>query len=106
MTTEQTEHTGTCPRCGGDVVERELVLQTTMNIVSGVILFCHLCGLTSKSLASDRERWFDMHKAWMSSALEDDTLEQFLARWTKKVERETYGSAEPIGPILPVPSQK
>jgi len=94
-------HEGACPRCGSSDVEREVIYQTTMVHVSGVVFFCEVCGLTGKALSSDREAWFDVHKDWASPAVEEDTYEAFSRRWTKKVGQPTYGSAEPLGPILP-----
>ena len=92
---------GVCPRCSAEDVEREVIYQTTMVHVSGVVFFCNVCGLTGKALSSDREAWFDVHKSWASPAVEEDTYEAFSKRWTKKVGQATYGSAEPLGPILP-----
>ena len=91
----------TCPRCGSGDTEREVILQTTAKIVSGVVFFCNTCGLTSRALASDRETWFNQHQTWQSPAMAEDTIEAFLARWPKKVGRPAYGSPEPLGPILP-----
>ena len=92
---------GTCPRCSAQDIEREVIYQTTLIRVSGVVFFCNVCGLTSKALASDREAWFDVHKLWTSPAVSEDSYEEFAKRWTKKVGHATYGSAEPLGPILP-----
>ncbi len=92
---------GQCPRCENRDIERELVLQTTYDLVSGVVLFCPTCGLIARALASDREAWFDVHKAWRSPAVPEETFEAFAARWPKDVGRPAYGDAEPLGPILP-----
>ena len=94
-------HEGVCPRCSASDIEREVIYQTTMACVSGVVFFCNVCGLTSRALSSDREAWFDVHKTWASPAVEEDSYEAFSQRWTKKVGQATYGSAEPLGPILP-----
>lgn len=96
---------GRCPRCDGADVEREVLYQTTFRVVSGVVFFCQTCGLTSRALSSDREAWFDVHQAWSSPAVPDETLEAFLRRWDKRVGSASYGSAEPLGPTLPVPTR-
>ena len=98
---DETQHEGICPRCGGDAVERELIRFTTDEVIAGVVFFCETCALTSKVLSSDRVLWFDTHRLWASNALGDDTLETFLGRWEKKVGRPSHGSPEPLGPILP-----
>ncbi|PIE20235.1 MAG: hypothetical protein CSA66_01085 [Proteobacteria bacterium] len=92
---------GRCPRCSSEDIEREVIFQTSFRVVSGVVLFCNTCGLTRRALASDREAWFDVHKRWRSPAVTEATFEQFAARWPKKVRRASYGSPEPLGPILP-----
>lgn len=94
---------GQCPRCDSTDIEREVILQTTNRFVSGVVFFCASCGLTRRTVASDREAWFNLHKAWRSPGVPEETWEDFDARWPKKVERATYGRAEPLGPILPHP---
>lgn len=100
MSDSQSDHE-ICPRCSGQDTEREVIYQTTAQYVSGVVFFCNTCALTSRALASDREAWFDAHKAWKSPSMAEQTIEAFLARWPKKVGRRAYGSAEPLGPILP-----
>ena len=92
---------GKCPRCGGDEIERSEVIQTTSNYLAGAIFFCGICGLTSRVLVSDREAWYDVHKAWQSSEIQAESFEEFLATWGKKVGHVTHGSPEPLGPILP-----
>lgn len=92
----------TCPRCASTDVERDVIHQTSMRVVSGVVFFCNTCALTSQALASDREAWFDSHKLWRCAAVPEDTMDAFLARWTKKVGQENFGHPEPLGPILPV----
>ncbi|MCB9728201.1 MAG: hypothetical protein H6744_09835 [Deltaproteobacteria bacterium] len=94
-------HEGVCPRCAGDDIEREVIYQTTMRVVAGVVFFCETCGLTTKALSSDREAWFDAHKAWQSPAVGVDTYAEFQAQWPKAVGRQPYGDPEPLGPILP-----
>ena len=101
MSDSETTQNGTCPRCGGQDCERELIRQTTMRVISGVIFFCPTCGLTSRALATDREAWFDVHKLWTSGEIPEDTYEAFAARWDKQVGRPAHGGAEPLGPILP-----
>jgi late competence protein required for DNA uptake (superfamily II DNA/RNA helicase) len=95
---------GECPRCNSKDIEREVILQTSMRVVSGVVFFCTACGLTRRALASDREAWWNTHRTWGSPHVPEATWEDFEARWPKKVERATYGRAEPLGPILPRPS--
>ncbi|MFO0746301.1 MAG: hypothetical protein U1F43_11580 [Myxococcota bacterium] len=97
---------GQCPRCGSRDIERELQLQTTSRFVSGVVFFCTTCGLTRRTVASDREAWWNLHKQWQSPHVPEATWEDFAARWPKKVERATYGRAEPLGPILPTPPER
>ncbi len=97
---------GKCPRCDAADIEREVFLQTSMRVVSGVMFFCQVCGLQQRALASDREAWFNVHKGWKSTAVPEETWEDFDARWPKKVERPTYGRAEPIGRILPKPPER
>ena len=92
---------GTCPRCQSSDVEREVIYQTTLRVVSGVVFFCDTCGLTTKALSSDREAWFDAHRSWSSPAVPEETYEAFLKRWTKRVGSPGYGDPEPLGPILP-----
>ncbi len=94
-------HQGRCPRCESEDVEREVIYQTTYNRVSGVVFFCHTCGFTGRTVASDREAWYFLHKEWSSPAVPDETLEEFLAKWPKKVGNPSYGSPEPVGPITP-----
>jgi hypothetical protein len=98
----ETTQDGTCPRCAGQDCERELILQTTMRVIAGVVFFCPTCGLTSRALSTDREAWFDTHHMWASGEIEDTTYEAFAARWDKQVGRPAHGGAEPLGPILPV----
>ena len=95
-------HEGHCPRCTSDDIEREVIYQTTAHVVSGVVFFCQTCGLTSRSLAGDREVWFDTHRAWQSPAVPQATFAEFAARWPKAVGRPAHGPAEPLGPTLPV----
>jgi hypothetical protein len=95
------DNNGRCPRCDAAEIEREVFLQTSMRVVSGVLFFCQVCGLQRRALSSDREEWFNVHKQWQSSAVPEETWDEFDARWPKKVERPTYGRAEPIGNILP-----
>jgi len=90
-----------CPRCGSDDTEREVIYQTTEQIVSGVVFFCNTCAMTTRALSSDREKWFDSHKLWQSPNMAEQTIEAFLARWPKRVGSVAYGSPEPLGPILP-----
>ena len=92
---------GQCPRCGSHDIEREVILQTSARVVSGVVFFCATCGLTRRALSSDREAWFDQHKRWRSPAVTEGSFEEFTDRWPKKVLNASYGSPEPIGPILP-----
>jgi len=94
---------GQCPRCDSEDIEREVILQTSARVVSGFVFFCNVCGLTRRGLASDREAWFNLHRLWRSPHVPEETWEEFEARWPKKVERATYGRAEPLGPTLPVP---
>ncbi|TNF26025.1 MAG: hypothetical protein EP329_22010 [Deltaproteobacteria bacterium] len=97
---------GRCPRCQSEDIEREVILQTTSRVVSGVVFFCNTCGLKRQALASDREAWFNQHKLWRSPGVPEATFEEFDRRWPKKVFRVNYGSPEPLGPILPgVPSE-
>jgi len=92
---------GRCPRCQSEDIEREVILQTTARVVSGVVFFCTTCGLKRQALSSDREAWFNQHKLWRSPAVTEASFEDFERRWPKKVMRTTYGGAEPRGPILP-----
>lgn len=92
---------GQCPRCSSTDIEREVILQTSARFVSGAVFFCGVCGLTRRCLSSDREAWFNFHKEWKSPSVPEASWEEFDARWQKKVERPTYGRAEPLGPILP-----
>lgn len=92
---------GQCPRCASKEIEREVILQTSARVVSGVVFFCEVCGLTRRGLASDREAWWNLHRAWRSPHVPEESWEEFEARWPKKVERATYGRAEPLGPTLP-----
>lgn len=78
------------------------MLQTSYRLVSGVVFFCPTCGLTQRALASDREAWFDVHKAWNSGAIDAESYGDFEARWAKQVGRPSHGTAEPLGSILPV----
>ncbi len=96
-----TDRQGRCPRCTSDDIEREIILQTSMRVVSGAVFFCNTCGLTRRAVASDREAWFNNHKLWRSPAVPEETFEEFALQWPKKVGRVAYGSAEPLGPILP-----
>lgn len=100
-TDEQAQTEGVCPRCESEEVERQVILQTTRNVVAGVVFFCETCGLTTRALTSDREAFFFAHKSWQSEAVPEETLEAFNARWQKRVMGPTYGPAEPLGPILP-----
>jgi hypothetical protein len=102
MSETEYAHDGTCPRCDGADIEREVIRQTTAEVVSGVVFFCNTCGLTDRALSSDRERWYDAHRQWHSPAVPEETLAAFLAKWPKKVGNPSYGSPEPLGPILPV----
>ncbi len=95
------DHDGVCPRCTSADIDREVILQTSARIVSGVVFFCNTCALKRRALASDREAWFNAHKLWRSGAVPEATWDEFQARWPKKVMRATYGRSEPIGPILP-----
>jgi hypothetical protein len=97
---------GECPRCNSKDIEREVILQTSMRVVSGAVFICKTCGLSRRALSSDREAWFNTHKAWRSPHVPETSWEEFEARWPKKVERPTYGRAEPIGPILPRPPER
>lgn len=97
---------GQCPRCGSKDIEREVILQTSARVVSGFVFFCTVCGLTRRGVASDREAWWNLHRAWKSPHVPEETWEEFEARWPKKVERATYGRAEPLGPILPRPPER
>ena len=90
------DHDGQCPRCGSDDIEREVILQTSMRVVAGAVFFCNTCGLTRRALSSDREMWFDHHKAWKSPHVPEDTWEEFAERWPKKIQRASYGRAEPL----------
>ena len=96
---------GQCPRCGSTDIERELIHQTSFDVVSGVVFFCDTCGLSGRALSSDRESWFDVHKAWQSPEVPEEDFDAFAARWHKKVGRPAYGDAEPLGPILPRPGK-
>ena len=96
-------HDGECPRCGSGDIERAVVYGTTARVVLGVVLSCRTCGLTSRTVSSDREAWYDLHRAWRSPAIPaDESFEAFAARWPKKVGQRTYGDAEPLVPVLPV----
>jgi len=97
---------GECPRCQSKDIERELILQTSMRVVSGFVFFCTACGLTRRGLSSDREAWWNHHRDWKSPHVPEETWEEFEARWPKKVERPTYGRSEPLGPILPRPPER
>ena len=98
---------GQCPRCKSEDIEREVILQTTAQFVSGVVFFCNTCGLKRQALASDREAWFNQHQLWGSPAVTEATFEDFGRRWPKKVMRTTYGRSEPLGDILPrVPAER
>lgn len=92
---------GHCPRCDSADIEREVILQTTARFVAGVVFFCNTCGLTRRALSSDREAWFNQHRLWRSPAVKETSWEEFEQRWPKKVLRTPFGSAEPLGPILP-----
>lgn len=92
---------GTCPRCSSVDIEREVILQTTSKVISGVVFFCNTCGLKRQALASDREAWFNQHKLWQSPGVAEATYDEFARKWPKKAMRLTYGRPEPIGPILP-----
>jgi len=92
---------GSCPRCGSADIEREVILQTTAKVVSGVVFFCNTCGIKRQALASDREAWFNQHRLWQSPAVPEATFEEFARHWPKKAMRKTHGRPEPLGPILP-----
>ena len=92
---------GTCPRCDSEDIEREVIYQTTSENVAGVVFFCETCALTSRALGSDRENWYDIHKAWNSPAVTAESLEAFFLKWPKKVGMTAHGRAEPLGPLLP-----
>ena len=77
-----------------------MIYLTTLRAVGGIVFFCRTCGLTAKALSTDREAWFDAHKAWESPAVVDDTYEAFCARWSKRVGHGWTGDPEPLGPIL------
>ena len=51
--------------------------------------------------SSEGQAWFDQHKRWRSPAVTEGSFEEFTDRWPKKVLNTSYGSPEPIGPILP-----
>lgn len=99
-------HDGVCPRCGGKAITREVIYQTTKDMVFGVAFSCDVCAFEARAQASDREGWFDTHKEWASPAVADTSFEKFKKRWPKKVGNPAYGDPEPVGPIVPVVSRQ